>query len=153
MIYHKIHMGNPHELCGSVSSNLLHEKMIFHKIHICSLFGLHALCGCVSLIFLLQKRICHRIHICNLCGLHELCRCVSSKCLPQKIIFMTIMNCVFVCLQISCSRKWFTATRISFYFEWYLYIKNLLSCLQIRWNIATEWTLNQKSLKTHQHIR
>ena len=48
------------ELFEKVSSNtILFEKMICHKIHICNLCCHHELCGCVSLNFLHEKMIFH----------------------------------------------------------------------------------------------
>ena len=69
MIFHKIHICNLyglHEPCGSVSSNVLIEKKIPHKIHICNLYCLHELFWCVSSNFLLEKKTFHMNHICDL---------------------------------------------------------------------------------------
>ena len=54
------------ELCGCVSSNGLHEKMISHMDHICNLCGLHELCGCVSSKSQHEKMIYHKIDNGNL---------------------------------------------------------------------------------------
>ena len=75
-----------YELQEYVFSNLLFEKMIYHKIHSFNISGRHELCICVSSKHQHEKMICHKIHICNLCGLHELCKCVSSNLLLEKMI-------------------------------------------------------------------
>ena len=56
--------------CGT--SNVLLEKMIFHKIHICNIFDLHELQGSVSSNMLLKKMIFRKIHICDLFYHYEL---------------------------------------------------------------------------------
>ena len=65
----------------------MHEKMIYHKIHIRDVCVLHELCECASSNVLLQKMIYHKNHICNLCCLHELWECVHLSVLFDKMIF------------------------------------------------------------------
>ena len=65
------------------SSNFLLEKMNFHKIHICDLYGLHEQCECDPSNVLLEKMLSHKIHIYDLCGPHERCKCASSNLLPK----------------------------------------------------------------------
>ena len=65
------------------SSNFLLEKMNFHKIHICDLYGLHEQCECDPSNVLLEKMLSHKIHIYDLCGPHERCECASSNLLQK----------------------------------------------------------------------
>ena len=83
----KLNLCSLHDVHGCVFSNLLIEKIIYHNIHICDLFGLHELIWCVSSNSILSKMIYYKIHICNLCGLHELFECVSSKYALWRLIY------------------------------------------------------------------
>ena len=96
MIFHKLYICDlcvPHELYGCVFSKFLLEKMIYYKIYICSLCGLHELCGCVSSNIVNKKKIYHKIHTCNLCGLYELYEYACSNVLIEKMIYHKIHIC------------------------------------------------------------
>ena len=92
MLFHKIHSCNlcgVHELYKCVSSKSLLE----HSPEIRGLWpGLHELCGGVLSNILLQKMICYKIHICNPYGLHELSG-LQNAYLPEKIISQNIHVC------------------------------------------------------------
>ena len=93
---HICNLCGPHELFGCESSNVLLEKMIYHKIHIYNLCGHHELYGCVSSNLLLEKMICHKIHIYDLCGLYEMYGCMDC---------VAFMNGVDVFFQSLCIEK------------------------------------------------
>ena len=70
-------------------------EMIYHKIHICNIYGLHELYECISS-NVHEKIIYHKIHICNLYGLHELYGWMwfSNALHHEKmVIFVVFLNC------------------------------------------------------------
>ena len=106
-------------------SNLLLERIIYHKICICNLCGLHELCGCVSLDIVLEKMFYYKIHNCNLCIHCELYG-GASRNLLMKWIFVAFMNSFDMNPQMSCLRKWF-ATKFTFViFLFFVNSKNVI---------------------------
>ena len=126
-----------HELCRFVSSKIVLEKMIYHKIHICDLCHPHEFYGCASSNFQVVKMIYHMIWICDLCGLHVLRRCLSSKIVQEKMsyykfhicecygMYMNLFRCLIIIIMI-CNVVFFKST----FLQPYLVLANSNLCDQ-----------------------